>query len=68
MKEIGSIIKVFLIMWVCVFAILAVVSCVIYKDAIANTVANNMWAMINGLMPLVIILLGIGYAIRCLFK
>ena len=65
---IGTIIKSFLILWVSIFAVLVVASCVIHKDAIINVVANNMWALLNCLMPPLIMIFAIGYAVRCAFK
>lgn len=62
------VIKRFLIGWAIAGALLVVVSCVRYKEFIMTAFANNTWAWINAVMPIVIIVFVIGYIIRCLFK
>lgn len=62
------ILRNFMLAWLGVFAVLVVVSCVMYKDAIVNTVSGNLWALFNGLMPIVIMVGVIIYLIRLAFK
>lgn len=63
-----DIIKKFVIAWIVIFGILVICSCVMYKDAIAYAVSNNIWAMVNCIMPPLIIIFGIIYAIRSALK
>ena len=63
-----AILKNFILAWLGVFTILVVVSCIMYKDAIANTVSNNLWALFNGIMPLILMVGVIIYLIRLAFK
>ena len=62
------ILRNFVLAWLGVFAVLIVISCVMYKDAIVNTVSGNLWALFNGLMPLVLMAGAIIYLIRLAFK
>ena len=63
-----TVIKRFLIGWIIAGALLVVVSCVKYKEYIVTAFANNTWAWINAVMPIVIMVLAIGYIIRSLFR
>ena len=63
-----TVIKRFLIGWAIAGALLVVVSCVKYKEFIVTAFANNTWAWINAVMPLVIMVFAIGYIIRSLFR
>ena len=62
------VIKRFLIGWAIAGALLVVVSCVKYKEFIVTAFANNTWAWINAVMPIVIMVFAIGYIIKSLFK
>ena len=62
------ILRNFVLAWLGVFAVLIVISCVMYKDAIVNTVSGNLWALFNGLMPLALMAGAIIYLIRLAFK
>lgn len=63
-----TVIKRFLIGWSIAGALLVVVSCVKYKEFIVTAFANNTWAWINAVMPIVIMVFAIGYIIRSLFR
>ena len=62
------ILRNFVLAWLGVFAVLIVISCVMYKDAIVNTVSADLVALISGLMPIVIMVGVIIYLIRLAFK
>ena len=62
------IIRNYLLTWLAIFGVLLIYSCIRYREQIAYTVSNNLWACINGIMPPIIIILGILYAIRCAFR
>jgi hypothetical protein len=63
-----TVIKRFLIGWVVAGGLLVVVSCIKYKEYIAATFADNTWAWINGIMPIVIMAFAIGYLLKSLFR
>ena len=63
-----TVIKRFLIGWVIAGVLLVVVSCVKYKEFIVTAFANNTWAWISAIMPIVITVFAIGYMIRSLFR
>ena len=63
-----TVIKRFLIGWSIAGALLVVVSCVKYKEFIVTAFANNTWARINAVMPIVIMVFAIRYIIRSLFR
>lgn len=65
---VGTILKYFAIFWLCILVVLTIASCIMYKDEIVNTVANSIWALINALMPIVLMIGGIIYMIRAAFK
>ena len=65
---VSTVIKQFIIGWLIAGVFLVVVSCVKYHDFIVTAFANNTWAWINAVMPMVIILLVIGYRIRSIFR
>ena len=62
------VIKRFLIGWAIAGALLVVVSCVKYKEFIVTAFANNTWAWIDAIMPIVIIVFVIGYLLKSLFR
>jgi hypothetical protein len=59
-----DIIKRFLIGWGIGLALLIIYSCVKYWDIIIAAVADNTWAWVNAVMPIVIIIGGILYLIK----
>lgn len=63
-----TVIKRFLIGWAIAGIMLVVVSCIKYKEFIVTAFANNTWAWINAVMPIVIMVFAIGYIIRSLFR
>ena len=65
---VGNIIKHFLIGWIIAGVLLVVVSCIKYKEYIITAFANNTWAWIDAIMPVVIMVFAIGYVIRSLFR
>ena len=65
---VGNIIKRFLIGWIIAGVLLVVVSCIKYKEYIITAFANNTWALIDAIMPFVIMVFAIGYVIRSLFR
>lgn len=62
------VIKRFLIGWAIAGVLLVVVSCIKYKEFIVMAFANNTWAWINAVIPIVIMVFAIGYIIRYLFR
>lgn len=65
---VGNIIKRFLIGWIIAGVLLVVVSCIKYKEYIITAFANNTWAWIDAIMPVVIMVFAIDYVIRSLFR
>lgn len=63
-----TVIKRFLIGWIVAGVLLVVFSCVKYKEFIVTAFVNNTWAWINAVMPIVIMIVAIGYIIRSLFR
>jgi hypothetical protein len=63
-----TVIKRFLIGWAVAGLILVVVSCVKYKEFIVTAFANNTWAWVNATMPVVIMIFGIEYMLRSVFR
>ena len=63
-----TVIKRFLIGWAIAGALLVVVSCIKYKEFIITAFANNTWAWINAVMPILIMVFAIVYIIRFLFR
>ena len=68
MVTVWSVIKRFIFGWLLTGVLLVIVSCVKYKEFIITAVTNNMWAWVNAVMPIIIIILGIGYMIKSLFR
>lgn len=66
--SVWDVIKRFLCGWFLTFFILLVVSCVKYHEFIGEAVGNNMWALFNAVMPLVLIIGAILYMIRSVFR
>ena len=63
-----TVIKRFLIGWAIAGIMLVVVSCIKYKKFIITALANNTWAWINAVVPIVTMVFAIGYIIRSLFR
>ena len=63
-----TVIKRFLLGWVMAAIFLVIVSCVKHKEFIITTFTNNTWSLINAGMPVLIIIFGIFYMIRTVFR
>ena len=68
MVTVWSVIKRFIFGWLLTGVLLVIVSCVKYKEFIITAFTNNMWAWVNAVMPIIIIILGIGYMIKSMFR
>ena len=68
MVTVWSVIKRFIFGWLLTGVLLVIVSCGKYKEFIITAFTNNMWAWVNAVMPIIIIILGIGYMIKSLFR
>lgn len=66
--EIWLRIRIFVLIWVVGLAVLVLSSIVKYWDFIKTVLANNAWALFNGVMPLVLILAAIVWIIRAAFR
>ena len=64
----GGLIRRFMLGWIFGGCFLIVVSCVKYKDYIITTLTNNTWTWINAIMPIFIIIFGIGYVLKSAFR
>lgn len=60
--------KRFLLGWAIAAGILVIISCVKYREFIMTAFVNNAWAWINTILPIVIMILAIGYLLKLLFK
>lgn len=63
-----TVIKRFIIGWLLAGLVLVIVSCIKYKEFIVTAFTNNTWACVNAAMPIIIMLLGIGYMIKAMFR
>ena len=63
-----TVIRRFLVGWAVAGVLLVIVSCVKYKEFIVTAFANNTWAWLNAIMPIVIIVFVIGYLLKSLFR
>lgn len=63
-----TVIKRFIFGWLAAGMLLVVISCVKYKEFIITAFTNNTWAWMNAVMPIVIMVFGIGYIIKSLFR
>lgn len=63
-----TVIKRFILGWMVAGLILVIVSCIKYKEFIVTAFTNNTWACVNAAMPIIIMLLGIGYMIKAAFR
>lgn len=62
------VVKRFLFGWVIAAGILVIISCVKYREFIVAAFVKNAWAWINAILPIVIMILAIGYLLKLLFK
>lgn len=70
-REYGSIwdiIKTFIKIWCIGLMLILVVSCYIHWNDIVSIVTKKTWSMIEGLLPLIIMVSSIIYIIRIPFK
>ena len=63
-----TIFKRFLIGWGITGIFLVIYSCIKYKEFIATAFADYTWSWINAAMPVVIIVFGILYMLKSLFR
>ena len=68
MWEIWMAIRRFLIGWAVALGILFVASCIRYHAFIAEAFVSHTGVLINGIMPILLILFGIGYALKTVFR
>lgn len=66
--SVWGIIKRFLIGWLLGFGVLVLVSCYRHWDFITTAFADNMWAVLSAVVPVLIMAGAMGYLIRALFK
>ena len=65
---IWTVIKRFLVGWALVAVTLVIVSCVKYQEFIAAAFAENVWAWVNAFMPVLIMIVGLGYLLKSMFR
>lgn len=63
-----TVVKRFLFGWAIAAGILVIISCIKYKDFIIKAFTNNAWVWINAILPIVIMILAIGYLLKSLFR
>lgn len=56
-------IKGFVKFWVILFLIIFFISCYLYRSEIVEIMKHNLWMVIDGLMPILLVIGGILYAI-----
>lgn len=62
------VVKRFILGWLLAGIFLVIVSCVKYKEFIITTFANNAWAWVNAMMPVLIMVFGISYMLKTIFR
>ncbi len=62
-----TILKRFIIGWLLALIVLVVISCVKYKEFIIAAFNNNMVALLNAIMPVVIICFGLHLGLKSIF-
>lgn len=62
-----TIIKRFIAGWGIALSVIAVISCVKYKDFILTVFTNSIWAWINAIMPVAIVIFGLFYIVKSQF-
>ena len=65
---IWTVIKRFLSGWAIAVGILVIISCIKYGDFIIKAFTNNAWAWLNAVIPAIIIIFGVIYILRSIFK
>lgn len=68
MWEIWMAIRRFLIGWAVALGILFVASCIRYHAFIVEAFVSHTGVLINGIMPILLILFGIGYVLKTVFR
>ena len=63
-----TVVKRFLVGWAAAAVALVIASCVKYREFIATAFAENVWAWVNAFMPLLIMVIGLGYLIKSIFR
>nr|WP_317343644.1 hypothetical protein [Blautia caecimuris] len=63
-----TVMKRFILGWMLAGMILVIVSCVKYKEFIITAFSNNTWAWVNAMMPVLIMVFGIGYMLKSIFR
>lgn len=62
-----TMIKRFILGWLMAGILLVIVSCVKYREFIITAFANNTWAWVNAMMPILIMVIGIWYMFKSFF-
>lgn len=65
---IWTVIKRFLVGWAVAAVALVIASCVKYREFIAAAFAENVWAWVNAFMPVLIMIVGLGYLLKSIFR
>ena len=65
---IWTVIKRFLVGWAVSAVFLFVAACIKYWEFIAAAFAENVWARVNAFMPVLIMVFGLGYLLKSLFR
>lgn len=68
MITVGTVIKRFLLGWAAAGGVLTVFSCVKYKEFIVAAFTNNIWAWINAIIPMLIVIFAICYLLKTMFR
>lgn len=61
-------VKGFLKLWLLLFLILIFTSCFLYRAEIVEIIKSNLWAGLQALMPVILIIVGIFFAIKNILK
>lgn len=62
-----TVMKRFILGWLLAGIFLVIVSCVKYKEFIITAFANNTWAWVNAMVPVLIMVFGIWYMLKSIF-
>jgi len=65
---IWTVIKRFLVGWAVAAVVLFIAACIKYREFIAAALTENVWAWVNAFMPVLIIIFGLGYLLKSLFR
>lgn len=63
-----TVIKRFLVGWAVAGLVLLVISCVKYRAFIAAAFMENAWAWVNAIMPVVIMIIALGFLLKSVFR